>query len=115
MHNKCLWVCIAILFPLGCGTTGVGMPDPRLEVNDTLRQACPDTSDGLISALLIEVDAIREQGATRLDTLQIELNNCESGCDEACTLDPSTCDGAVQIQCREVCATCTAAIVDQVY
>jgi hypothetical protein len=84
-----LWLIVV----LGCGPVP---GDPRLEVNDTLRQACSGAgaSDTYIQTLINIAETDRNAGRTA-DEARTELW-------ASCGLDPA-------------CATCSAAIVGQVY
>ena len=82
------------VLPLLLGQSCVPAPKPDpLEVNDTLRQACPSLDDAKIRTLLIAIQTDEEQGFTKVQELQGSLAPCR---------DPE-------------CITCNTAAIEQVY
>lgn len=115
----------ALMLPLACGSelsfSLLGLAQARLGVNDRLRMACSNLGagrsmpDGIISAIMVEVETYRVRGVPRSEILQAELNTCLGGCQQACDRNPSLCTGDSAIDCLPYCSACMKAIVDQVY
>lgn len=112
----------ALAFMIGISACNLApglFPETRLQVNDDLRQKCSingmPLDDDLIFALLIEVNAALESGATEFQILQVEIQSCTTGCVQGCERIPGCDPIAIESPCSIECAPCMAAVVDQVY
>lgn len=95
-----LWVFVALA--LGCGTTPGPPADDdgrsdRLEVNDSLRAACPYDTDARIRSLILLTEDDRKSGWQKSDEIDDILLVCSQMVDAS------------------GCLTCGMAIIDQVY
>lgn len=105
---KRLSIISVVLFIGGCGSIFDPSPGRRLEVADTLRQACPGLADFQISNRIFDVADFFERGHSYVGQVEFWPGS-RVQCDREKLLCPT------DVRRCATCHDCWVAVIDQVY
>lgn len=88
----------------GCRSTPTNSGDSDEFLSDRMREACPTLPDEALASYVAAIDQLRMEGLTEEDALIAWVQGCES-------IPPDGNFGGN----KDLCATCLAALVEEVY